>query len=592
MPENQSPELEQTKMTSPIVEAAPVAQEPKVAATVQDIKVDTVKAEETSSTDEEKIPLEEKFFAPPTPAQNTFGRRVTQEEIVHREKVANFFEKFLWLVAVIVVMIILWASWPKIEAFLDLLTEPSAAEQISTPQVMETTSQVVQPILSGSLYRSTEDFGYLRTTAFTEINYYMAGKFASGKYADAERIIAVAQRNNGEVMNFTFVRTAVGEIFLVGGKPNPQQWLKTLQSFYLFDEINQDAQTIRLVDEIETDHPQTLPVSKAMVLYKQNLLTQVGPYPGEAETAKLNSNLDFQEYHNLSLLQAQNYPGVKIYDKVYNRDELLNQVRTNLVPNEEAVLDTYINSGTKFVVLDSVGVPVVYELVFTDRYQNYQQDALTKELFALDLYQKELAKYAASDNYLAYRKHVEETQAVQLPEDGPAAPVVGQNLPGFSYAVTDFEFNSDIATVFTDFGPALLSSCTSQKDTKVIQNLTTDDLEPVGKIFVPQATLYRLIDENHPLLQLAYNAKFVNTGLDETEIVAENQDLIVPMKPYTKSELSRIRNGRLKVTLPTLAEYAQQMPLLFTIDPWGRILMIQESAIVSDPACLTEQDVV
>lgn len=591
MPENQSPELEQAKTLSSTANVAPA--DPAVKAPpppAQSVASDVSTVEETSST--EKIPLEEKFFAPPTPAQNTFGRRVTKEEIAHREKIAEFFEKFLWLAAVVVVMIILWASWPKIEAFLDLLTAPPAAEQTSTPQVMEAASQVVQPILTGSLYRSTEDFGYLRPAAFTEINYYMAGKFTSGKYMDAERIIAVAQRNSGEVMNFTFVRTAIGEIFLVGGKPNPEQWLKTLQSFYLFDEINQDAQTIRLVDEIETDHPQTLPISKTMLLYKQNLLTQVGPYPGEAETTRLNTNLDFQEYHNLPLLEAQNYLGVKIYDKVYNREELLSQVRANLVPDEEVALDTYLNSGTKFVVVDGVGVPVVYELVFADRYQNYQQDTLAKELFALDLYQKELAKYAASDSYLAYRQHIGETQVTQLPEDGPAAPIVGQNMPGFVYAVMDFEFESGIWTVFNDFGPALLSSCTTQRNTQVVQNLTIDDLQSVGKIFVPQATLYRLIDENHPLLQLAYNAKFVNTGLEETEIVAENQGLIISMKPYTTSELSRIRSGRLQVTLPTLAEYTQQMPLLFIIDPWGRILMMQESSIVSDPACLIAQDVI
>ena len=585
MPENQSPDV-----VEPIATSEMSKTESGIATT--SFVAETKEKKEAEIPAAQKIPLEEKFFVSPTPAQNTFGRRVTQEEVAHKEKVREILEKVWWLLVVGVVTLILWASWPKFKAFLDLLTEHSTLEQNSAPGVMEVTSQVVTPILSGSIYRLNQDLGYLNSNAFAEINYYAAGTFTSGKYAGGERFIVVARRHDGTVMSYTFVHTASGEVFLAGGKPNPAQWLKTLQSYYLLDEINQNSQTIQIVDEIETDHPQTLPISKTMILYRVGLLTQVGPYPGEAEMSQLNLNLDFQEYHNLSLLAAQNYSSLKIYDKGYSLEELFNQVRSNLESTAEAALDTYLNSGTRFVVLDKVGVPVVYELAFVDHYQNYQQDTLTKELFALSLYQQELIKYKATSQYQAYRQHAVASASAQLPEDGPTAPTVGLNLPGFVYPLTDFELDSDLATVFDRFGPALLSSCTQQTTTKVMQNLTLADLKPVGKIFIPQATLYRLADEQHPLFTLAYEAKFVNTGLTDEEIVAQNQDVIVPMKPYTQSELSQIRNGRLKVTLPTLAEYAQQMPLLFVLDPWGRIVMLQESTVVSDPACIVEQDVV
>ncbi len=545
--------------------------------------------EKTKENDVDKLPLEDRLFTPPTPAQATFARKPTEKELKRKTLIIEMIEKGWWILAMVIVLILLWLNRFNFTSFFDFLLEPETPTPVpATEKPTALKSQVVAATIMGEVRKLDEDLGFLNENFFTEVNYYSAGQWTTGEYANGERIVVVAKKGE-RVRSFVFVKMPDGEVFFDGGKPNTVTWLQNLQGFYLLNEIKAQAKNIKFVSQVTSDHPDFLPVSEKMILYKERLLTDSGPYENESSgMTSLPLPLNANEYKNLSSLAADNYTTLKIYEKIYNLSELQSQVTNNWTDEDLKIMDTYLRGGTKFVVTDATGLAYIYELVYKDKYEAYKKETLETELFSLNLYQEELAKYTATEQFELFQKDLANGINAEWPVGLPKTPPVGQNLPGFDYKTTAFE---DVTLFFNSYIPALISTCSDILDAKVLQNLTMAELEAVGRIFVPQATVYKLKDQNHPLNQLAFDLKFRGTGLTDDEIVAANESLILSMKNYTRQELNDIAKGKKKIELPTVSEYASKVPLLFVVDPWQRVLMLEEADVASQPDCVQKMAV-
>lgn len=532
-----------------------------------------------------ELSLQEKIFAQQTPAQATFARKPTAAELEKKSIIVDLIEKSWWILVVVFILIFLAFNLNKIKQFGDWLFDHDDSTKTTTPVVeTEIKSQVNLPILSGTTYKAETDFGFLNHDIFSEINYYLAGKFTSGEYANGQRIIALGKKINGEQKQFVFVRAEDGTVFLDGEKPSLEIWKKTLESYYLLGEINKKSQNIQLVEQIPSDHPDFLPINNDLVLYREKLLTETGPYNLEQETANnLALTLSFNDYQNMTSSAAANYPSLKIYGKVYSLEELKAQVSANWLAENLTIMDTYLNRATKYILVDQTGVPYIYELAYKDQYQAYQQKTLSEGIFTLQQYGKELSQYTATEDFSIYAKDFANGTTVALPDGLPSTPTIGQDLPGFIYDSAAFE---EINTSFKRYIPGFTVSCTNLLEAKILQNVTTDDLEPVGKIFASQTTIYKLKDNNHQLYKFLYDLKFKNTGLNEEEIISQNHDLILSMKNYTRSELSAVQRGKKALELPTLDEYMAKNPLLIIVDSLGDFLVISEGDFITHPECV------
>lgn len=545
-----------------------------------DLKQNTVMAGQP------KLSLQEKMFAQQTPAQATFARKPTEKEIKQKTTIVELIEKAWWVLIVVFILIFLAFNLNNLKQFGDWLFTAKEALPDSSLTETQIKSQVVLPILTGTTYKVETDLGFLNQEVFKEINYYLAGKFTSGEYNGGQRIIALAEKNNGQKVKFVFVATEEGTIFLDGGKPNTQLWRETVESYYLLGEINKKEVNIQLVEQIVNDHPDFLTVNNDLVLYREELLTESGPYQngGTAATA-LALTLNTDEYQIMTGTATANYPSLKVYGKVYSLEELQNQVAANWSADHLQIMDKYLNRGTKYIIVDQTGVPYVYELAYKDKYEAYQQKTLAEEIFALSTYSKELKQYTATEDFSIYAKDFANGTEVALPEGLPDLPMVGKDLPGFIYDSDAFE---KMETSFKRYIPGFTVSCTHLVEAKILQNLSLEELEPVGKIFASQTIIYKLKDADHPLYHFLYDLKFKNTGLGEEEIVKQNYDLILSMKNYTRSELSAIERGQRTVQTPTFTEYVAKNPLLIVVNSLGDILAMSEGDFITHPECIVE----
>lgn len=538
---------------------------------------------DTPSIEQVKLSWQEKIFAQQTPAQATFARKPTEKELQQKSITVELIEKAWWIIIVVFILIFLSFNLEKLKQFGDWLFDHE--EEVTAPVIeSQLKSQVVLPILTDTTYKIETDLGFLNRDVFDEVNYYLAGKFTSGEYANGQRIVALGKKNNGLKEQFIFVATETGAVFLDAGKPNTKVWQKTLESYYLLGEINKKEKNIQLVAQIVSDHPDYLVVNNDLILYREKLLTEIGPYNLETEEIKnLALTLDANEYQIMTGPATANYPSLKVYGKVYSLKELQAQVMQNWSADHLKIMDTYLNRGTKYIIVDQTGLPYVYELADKSKYETYQQKTLSEETFALSLYDQELAQYTATEDFSIYAKDFANGTDVNLPEGLPESPVTGKDLPGFIYENSAFENLNDS---FKRYIPGFTVSCTNLVEAKILQNVSLDDLEPVGKIFASQTTLYKLKDNNHPLYQLLYDLKFKNTGLSEEEIIKENHDSILSMKNYTRSELSAIERGKQSLELPTFTEYVAKNPLLIMVNSLGDFLAISEGELVTHPECI------
>lgn len=531
--------------------------------------------------------------------KTTFAQKETEAEKKRKSALISFLEKFWWFLAIVVVVVILLTNWSTITNLLDVLTTPAAEPPLVTvvPPV-----STIEPdiIVSGETQLVADTFGWLRPQFFETINYYRAGEATSGSYLGATRYLVAARLNQStETWVWEFWEMPDGTVFLDAEKGNSQLWLRNLLSFYLGQLF--DTTKVTLIDNIEDDFPQTIAINGKMTLYRTNYVTDMGPYLAEPGNGKLNLDFSDEWYEPLDSLGASQYPALKLYRKIYNFDEIISQVATDFNESNDALADEYLWSGTEVIAVDQTGIGMTYQLTFTNMYDDYQKLVKSRETVNLEILSQELAKYTSTAEFTYYKQQIFNAQSASLPAGMPTLPQLVTLTPGFRLSASGFEFAKEVpaatkadpsptpvanTSIFQEYVSADTASCSALINGKVLRNVTKEDLVSAATIFVSQTPLYRFNNQDHPFYQLAYDLKFRQTDLTQSEFVVQNYDLILKLNQYTESDLAKIRNGKLSITMPTFANYVAEDPILLLEDPWGKIVAIGEGDIIFLQECL------
>ena len=522
-------------------------------------------------------------------AKQTFGYKLTTEEKKWREILLEVVEKGWWVFALLTVLIIMVANWSTLKNFYDFLTAPKTPLVVEQPVLTE--SPIKETIFAGKVRELEEDLGWMNHQFFLNLVYYEAGEVIKGEFLGAKRYWVVGQLRESKMMRtYEIWKLTDGQVLLNSGKPNPRLWLQNLQDYYLYQYFVTDI--VKIKDELQNDFPHTLDLNATMMLYRREVLTDVGPYDGAKHGyPKLGLVMAVDEYVKMPMLGAQNYKDLTFYSKTYNTNELFSQVVDNAPVELDSVVDQYVQAGTKIVVTDKTGVSMVYELIFKDQWENYVRTSLNRDILSLDFYQQELIKYTATSSFANYKKRMMEGEYIVNFMGAPSIPQIEMGYPGYLFKTSYFEFGLK-SPLFVTYNSGLTSVCEPRINGKVIRNVEMSELEEVGKVFVPQAPIYALKENNHPLNSLVYELKFRYSDLGEEKLMSENFEQFLLMKAYDRFKAENVRRGWEKLEMPTLEEYISKMPILFIKDPWDRLIMIWENEIKFLRKCVIISDII
>ncbi len=505
-------------------------------------------------------------------AQETFGRHQTAQEI-RAEKIRTFvFEMGVWLLALFLVALIVFFNWSSIKSFLDLVMGDRDPAPVVLPEPEVTPSNVVTSMWTGTAYQLSEDLGWIRSDLFSDLTYYAAGEAVTPEYQGAKRFFAVGiLTSDSTLATYEFWQLPDGQVLLNGEKQNPIRYMRLLNDFYV-RMIFTDK--VSIIDQLQGDWPLTLPISASMLAYRREVLTDLGPYDGvNTGSPRLALALPREYYQQLSPLDAANYLDLRLYAKMYSGEELYSQIAPNLSSSDEWIADRFLFGGSKLIVTDKTGVSYVYELVFRDKWDNYLPTH-EYDLRSLEYYKQELIKYTATASFASYKQKALAGQVLALPDGQPRMPVISYGLPGIDFAAREFEFSE--TPVFSRYTSAYTAACYPRIDAKVIQNVTSDELVAVGRLFTSQLPVYRLRDREHWLEQLAYRLKITRATIPWSEIVAAHQELLIKLNQISEDNARDIRRGEKALEQTSDRQYAAGLPLLLIPDPWGRYLLVWE----------------
>ncbi len=507
-------------------------------------------------------------------AKATFGYRQTEEER-RREKALHLtLELCFWVVALVVVYGVIRANWLKIKAFLDLAMGDADPVIVEEPAATPVPERTVSSYFTGTAYQIGDDLGWIRREFFSDLTYYFGGEVTHGMYTGAKRYFAVGLAvGDSSLATYEFWELPDGSVLLNGEKQNPQRWLQLLNDYYVRMFF---ADKVVMTDQLEGDWPETIQISPSMLLYKREILTDLGPYDGiNVGSPRLALALPSTYYQQLAPLQASDHLDLKFYSKMYSGDELFSQIAPNIAADDEWIADTYLFGGTKVVVTDRTGVSYVYELVLNDTWEKYRSTRDNERRY-VEFYQQDLIKYTTTASWVAYKERTLNGQVVALPDGQPKMPAIQGGLPGINFSIADFEF-AGRKPQFESFVSGYTAVCYPRIDAKVVQNLTRDDLVQVGKLFYSQLPVYILADDEHALNRLAYNLKLVDNTIKTSEQKTAFMELFMEIEDMNENDRRDCRSGEKTVPLPSLLQYAAAMPVLFIPDPWGRYLMVWEN---------------
>lgn len=509
-------------------------------------------------------------------ARQTFGRHQTESERRHEQWRQGVFEIVVWLIALGLVALLVMSNWAAIKGFLDWALGDDDPVAVEIPSSTPVPSKVTTSMFSGVAYQLGEDLGWVRSDLFSDLTYYAAGEVMTGEYQGAKRYFAVGLLvSDSTLATYEFWQLPDGQVILNGEKQNPQRFLRLLNDYYvrmIFDD------KVVMIDQLQGDWPQTLPVSASMILYRREVLTDLGPYDGvNRGSPRLALALPQEYYQPLDKLASQTYVDLSFYSKMYSGDELYAQIAPNIALSDEWIADRFLFGGSKVIVMDKTGVSYVYELVFRDKWENYQPTRET-DLRNLEYYKQELIKYTATASFASYKERALAGQVLALPDGQPRMPMIDFGLPGINFAASEFEFSGD-KPVFSQYTSAYTAVCDPRIDAKVVQNVSRDELLQVGRLFASQLPVYVLRDREHLLEQLAYRMKFTNSTLPWIDVGRAHLELLLSLSDLPEDKKREVRRGEKPLEVTSARAYAGGMPLLFIPDPWGRYLLVWENEL-------------
>lgn len=423
-----------------------------------------------------------------------------------------------------------YISWRWIVISVIILFAIAVYLLLSTSQNMLFTNAVSGQIFSGKVSKLNTDLHLverLDTSVFapnTTTNvYYSAGTYLSGVYKGYRRIILLVDTNTPiGVVSYTFA-TFDSKTFVIDAASKKHMEL---------DGIFQTAKNVTDTVTLPTEQPQILALDPNFSLYRESVAYTNQPtgkkdqHGNMLTTPVLTTTFPDSTFTSLFSPFDTLHIVAKKGDDAF---DYLKQIPNATLPNAYGLFQKYIAGTTLVYVTDSTGFTYTYSL------SNQQNIASHEKVFG-----------AYQDAVAAYNLTLQKPQNPgSIPPQYPALPqgVYEANLHLYKGQITSNQ------PLFSEYSVAMPHTCGQDPSTIVAQNITNQDLTPIGSASGYQ--LFVLKDSHHPLYQLAYFIK-----------ISSFPSL------YWQNENSLPR--------PTYEQYVAQHPLLFLKDYWGRWIVLGE----------------
>lgn len=432
------------------------------------------------------------------------------------------------------------------EAKLPWVTGTNGTQTVGQTSSPVSSAAVPQaPLFSGQLEELSRNLGIFKLTEDDKLNgvendfvYYGAGKFSRGELVGYTRVIAIRPSlGPGQPLVFTLA-TKDFQRYILDDPDN-----KTTE-FPESDWQNPysvlDKTKIVSTGTFDTEQPSEIDLNQDLALYQEEFpIDSVQTDKTDKNGNKIYKTLlvtDFSAYQKLS----SPFDNLSVYFRPYEGGATYANQLSQGEKEKADLKQKYLAGEAEVVVVDSVGLPILYSLTTPGNIRTYKEKLAQFEV-ALKNYEDQLKKF-------------EDKQISQYPK----APdyVYPPNL-GFSRSQISSQAN---LSFYNDYGPAVPGACALTLNSWVVK-VADVDLEQVGT--VSGLPFYRLKDKSSGFYTLAYKNKL---DYYDQEPAAWDQ----------------VNKG---IKKPTLDEYVSANPLLFIKDYWGRWVALGEFDIKLPGGC-------
>ncbi|MCL5411803.1 MAG: hypothetical protein M1150_03650 [Patescibacteria group bacterium] len=427
----------------------------------------------------------------------------------------------------------------------DLTSNKQQSQEQPTSNPIPTTTVSQTPLFSGQLKRLSQNLQIFKSTEDDKLNgiennfvYYDAGKFNQGELKDYTRIMAIRpSRGPGQPLTFTLA-TKDFQNYVLDDPDNKttkypaDDW----QNPYNF----LDKSKITSTRTFETEQSREIDLNQNFALYLEELSIENVPTNrkdkngSQIDDTPLTTN--FASYQKLT----SPFNNLTIYFKPYEQNNTYYNQLSQSEKEKFQLRQKYLLGDTEVIVVDSVGLPIVYAMTTPGNVKIYNNKQAQYEI-AWKTYQEQLKKF----------QNKEISQYPQSP-DYVYLPTLG-----FSNSQINSQNNLKF---FNNYKTAVPGACATSQNSRVI-NVSDSDLEQIGS--VSNLPLYRLKDTNNPLYALAYKNKLEYSDQDPTS-------------------WDQVNKG---IQKPTLEEYISQSPLLFVKNYWQQWVALGEFDIKLPGGC-------
>lgn len=408
-----------------------------------------------------------------------------------------------------------------------LITENKIASNTtsSSSTNIQSSTKKAEPLFSGKVARILEDLklfkpleGDVENGVNDSIIYYEAGTFLKGAYKDYTRVLAI-RPSEGPGPSLQYILATKDMKTFVLDDPE-----KKTEKFPESDWDNPfkylDKKKISGIATLDTEHPETVSLQSPYALIRENQILLENIKSGKKDKNGYDVYIEkpiteFEKKYELtSFVPSLSFFGGGVdwtnTTGMNDKEKKMNQLRI-----------TYLIGSTNVFGTDSTGLTYSYLLTTQKVLDKYLSD-----------------KPLSDQKDIEYKKQVELFNQQKLKEY-PQSPEY-LKFPGLRFNRADAQLSGQY---YDTYDAAFPGACGGTMSTFIVDNIAEGDLEAISSNF--EFPLFTLKNENHPLYELAYDAK-------------TNQD---------DESYKSVNDGKSK---PTLAQYVAKHPLLFFKDSWGR----------------------
>lgn len=403
-----------------------------------------------------------------------------------------------------------------------IIPVPTMNSFVPTPAqntVIATSTATALPVFSGKVTLLNRDLKLLKDDPNlghnNEAVYYETGTINEGKYKDYKRVMLVSPPMEMGLVSFYTFATKDYNSFVFDGEPKDAVDFPAdnYNNPYSFLEKSR----VTAIDHLPLSHPEMLELNDSFALLRDDPVT----YSSFTVNAKDPTVYDSRTLLVTDFSQHQKLASLNQPFQVYaaKNPEEFPGYPMEWINNSDQDRPSKLGQSADVNVLDSTGMAYNYHLVF-------KKDAL--------------AYLAAKQQYdIEYRNYL----LAPVPTFGPAAlpvPVLQFNTASLQNVQEN---------LYQKYGQPFAHGLSHFVNNNLVKNIAPEDLTKIAKF--RSTDIYKLGNAND-LVRYFFQQKI---GDVDTEF----------FKSMNHTEK------------PTLEEYAATLPLVFIKDPWGRVVVLQES---------------